>query len=157
MHFHGQIIWHFLNKCAKHKNFKNKCQTHTNSVPLWLNFYETNHAATLSTSLQQSDPLKGLFRKGEDIDQCETDWGRRIPVGEEMREEVKRRQRRGRRLGGEKCVTSQIRLRNLWWSSQEDWFQWGWVENHVWLKIKYWKEEEADIHIYKYSKVMTIY
>lgn len=34
---------------------------------------------------------------------------------------------------------------------------WGWVENHVWLKIKYWKEEEADIHIYKYSKVMTIY
>lgn len=29
----------------------------------------------------------------------------------------------------------------------------------MWLKIKYWKEEEeaADIHIYKYSKVMTIY
>lgn len=40
-------------------------------------------------------------------------WGRGVPVGGEIREKGRERQWRGLGMGGRKCVTSQIRLRNL--------------------------------------------
>lgn len=71
---------------------------------------------------------------------------RGFPVGEEIREEVRGRQWRGLGLGGRKCVTSQIRLRNLCMKFTGGLVSVGVGASHVSLRIKYWTEKPISLY-----------